>query len=240
MQSPKPHRKPWDIGFPDVWIHADESAVKKHPNYELAKSGDMDEAASLVHGLLNATVIEQMRSLHSFSPILISVHAEEERGKNAIPEVMADLLSAALNWPTEPDVVQANVVNHTGADGFSRLARQAVFAGNIVVGRHYVIVDDFIGQGGTIANLRGHVEALGGHVLAATVLTGKPFSAKLKLSASQLLQLREKHGNKANGIEAWWLDYFGFGFECLTESEARYLIRTPDAEHIRDRILAAA
>jgi hypoxanthine-guanine phosphoribosyltransferase len=157
-------------------------------------------------------------------------------GKNAIPEVMADILSAALGWPTEPDVVQANVVNHTGADGFSRMARQAVFAGDIVAGCNYVIVDDFIGQGGTVANLRGHIETFGGTVLAATVLTGKPFSAKLKLSAPQLAQLREKHKH----IETWWIDYFGFGFDCLTESEARYLIRTPDAEHIRDRILAAA
>jgi hypothetical protein len=240
MQSPKPHRKPWPIGFPDVWLHADELAVKRHPNYLLAKSGDTDQAALLVNDLLNSDVIEQMRSLHSSSPILISVHAEEEMGKNAIPEVMADILSAALGWATEPDVVQANVVNHTGADGFSRLARQAVFAGNIVAGCNYVIVDDFIGQGGTVANLRGHIENLGGNVLAATVLTGKPFSAKLSLSALQLAQLREKHGNKENGIETWWIDYFGFGFDCLTESEARYLIRTPDAEHIRDRIIASA
>jgi hypoxanthine-guanine phosphoribosyltransferase len=236
MQTPKAHRKPWSIGFPDVWMHADELAVKRHPHYALAKSGDTDHAALLVNELINVNIIQKMRSLQSFSPILISVHAEEEMGKNAIPEVMADVLSAALGWPTEPDVVQANVVNHTGADGFSRMARQAVFAGDIVAGCNYVIVDDFIGQGGTVANLRGYIETLGGTVLAATVLTGKPFSAKLKLSASQLAQLREKHEH----IETWWIDYFGFGFDCLTESEARYLIRTPDAEHIRDRILAAA
>jgi phosphoribosylpyrophosphate synthetase len=186
MQSPKAHRKPWSIGFPDVWIHADELAVKRHPHYALAKSGDTDHAALLVNELINVNIIQKMRSLQSFSPILISVHAEEEMGKNAIPEVMADVLSAELGWPTEPDVVQANVVNHTGADGFSRIARQAVFAGDIVAGCNYVIVDDFIGQGGTVANLRGHIENLGGTVLAATVLTGKPFSAKLSLSASQL------------------------------------------------------
>ena len=236
MTDPKAHRKPWSVGFPDVWIHADELAVKRHPNYLLAKSGDADQAVLLVDALISPAVIGQMRSLESFSPVLISVHAEEEMGKNAIPEVMADVLSAALGWPTEPDVVQANVVNHTGADGFSRMARQAVFAGNTIAGRNYVIVDDFIGQGGTVANLRGHIEVLGGHVVAATVLTGKPFSAKLNLSASPLMQLREKHEH----IENWWIDYFGFGFDCLTESEARYLIRTPNAEHIRDRIIAAA
>jgi hypothetical protein len=34
-------------------------------------------------------------------------------------------------------------------------------------------------------------------------------------------------------------DRFGFGYDCLTSSEARYLIRTPSADRIRDRIIAA-
>ncbi|WP_373988193.1 hypothetical protein [Duganella sp. BuS-21] len=69
---------------------------------------------------------------------------------------MAAYLGHILDWKVESDVVQANVVNHTGASGFSRLAKQAFFQG-IVPPELYVIVDDFIGQGGTIANLRGHI-----------------------------------------------------------------------------------
>lgn len=236
MLTTKPYRTAWNLDFPPVLIHAEESLVKHHPEYLAAKMGDTDSAASLVNEVLNDAVIEELRAFHQLKPILISVHAEEEMGKNAIPEVMADVLAVRLGWDTEPYVVQANVVNHTGADGFSRLARQAVFSGAVVAARHYVIVDDFIGQGGTIANLRGHIEQQGGHVIAATVLTGKPFSATLGLSPDQLVILREKHGN----IENWWLTTFGFGFDCLTESEARYLIRTPNAEHIRNRITASA
>lgn len=52
-------------------------------------------------------------------------------------------------------VLQTNVVAHTGADGFSRLARQAEFAGAIQPGCDYVLVDDFVGMGGTLANLKG-------------------------------------------------------------------------------------
>jgi hypothetical protein len=236
MLTTKPHRTAWNLDFPPVLIHADESLVKHHSAYLAAKMGDTESAASLVNEVLNDAVIEELRAFHLSKPILISVHAEEEMGKNAIPEVMADVLAVRLGWDTEPYVVQANVVNHTGADGFSRLARQAVFSGTVVAERNYVIVDDFIGQGGTIANLRGHIEQQDGHVIAATVLTGKPFSATLRLSPDQLVILREKHGN----IENWWLTTFGFGFDCLTESEARYLIRTPNAEHIRNRITASA
>lgn len=236
MLTTKPHRTAWNLDFPPVLIHAEESLVKHHPAYLAAKMGDTDSAAVLTNDVLNTAVVEELRTFHHLHPILISVHAEEEMGKNAIPEVMADVLAVRLGWDTEPYVVQANVVNHTGADGFSRLARQAVFSGAVVAARHYVIVDDFIGQGGTIANLRGHIEQQGGHVIAATVLTGKPFSATLRLSPAQLVVLRGKHGN----IESWWLTTFGFGFDCLTESEARYLIRTPNAEHIRNRITASA
>ena len=85
------------------------------------------------------------------------------------------------NWdgPTDPEVVQTNIVSHTKADGFSRLARQAEFAGTIEPDQDYFLVDDFIGQGGTLANLRGWVLRHGGRVRGATVLTVKPYSARL-------------------------------------------------------------
>ena len=91
-------------------------------------------------------------------------------------------------------------------------------------------------MGGTLANLRGFVESNGGRVLAAVTLTGKPHSARLKLDDKQLAELREKHGTE---LEKWWLERFGHAFDCLTQSEARYLARTPDVETIRNRIAAA-
>jgi len=48
--------------------------------------------------------------------------------------------------------------------------------------------------------------------------------------------LRLKHGE---GLEDWWNQRFGFGFDCLTESEARYLLNTPDVDRIRNKIIAA-
>lgn len=92
-----------------------------------------------------------------------------------------------------------------------------------------MIVDDFIGQGGTIANLRGHIHQQGGIVLCATTLTGKPHSALLHQSQDRLIELRSKHGQ----LEEWWKERFGFGFECLTASETRYLINTATSEKIR-------
>ena len=133
-------------------------------------------------------------------------------------------------------VVQVNVVSHTGANGFWRLARQAEFEGMVTPGCDYVLVDDFVGMGGTLANLKGYIESNGGHVVAAVSLTGKPHSAKLAPTAERLNELREKHGTD---FENWWIGQFAHGFDALTESEARYLSRTETADTIRDRITAA-
>lgn len=229
-------RAAWPPEFPDVVIHSPESVVKKHLAYDAAKAGDVEAAIELINDTISDDAIESLIDIgNAWSPVLISVHAEERVGVNAIPEVMADYLGQILGWSVESDVVQANVVNHTGASGFSRLARQAFFSGS-VRREVYVIVDDFIGQGGTIANLRGHIHQQGGIVLCATTLTGKPHSALLHQSQDRLIELRSKHGQ----LEEWWKERFGFGFECLTASETRYLINTATSEKIRAGIEGTA
>lgn len=76
-------------------------------------------------------------------------------------------------------------------------------------------------------------------MLGAVALTGKSYSRKLALDSSTLAEIRGKYSD----IEPWWRDTFGYGFEGLTQSEARTLLTfdkgrlSPDA--IRDRILAA-
>jgi hypothetical protein len=225
----QPPRTAWG-DFPDVLIHAAESAVKQHPAYTAAKAGHGPSATALV----NDTMSEQQNQrlitmLRGHSPTLVSAHAYEREGINAIPENFAVEISKALGWPHDLGVAQVNVVAHTGADGFSRMARPAEFAG-------VVQADDFVGMGGTLANLKGYIESKGGKVLAAVCLTGKPHSAKLALSSERLQELRAKHGKE---LENWWVERFAHTFDALTESEARYLARTEAIDTIRDRIAAA-
>ena len=223
--------------FPDVLIHAAESAVKQHPAYQRAKSGDDDAAADLVLHTFN---LDQTMALDALVagriPTLVSAHAFEREGINAIPEVFAHQLGQLLGCPVDTGIVQTNVVAHTGADGFWRLARQAEFEGKVTPGCEYVLVDDFVGMGGTLANLKGYIESQGGRVLAAVALTGKPHSAQLAPSPERLHELREKHGTE---LENWWFEHFAHHFDALTESEARYLARTETADTIRNRIAEA-
>ena len=102
--------------------------------------------------------------------------AYQKEGLNAIPEALADLLSRELELPLDAGIVQSNVVKHTGADGIARMARQAKFVGPVIPGMSYLLVDDFVGMGGTLANLRGHLIAHGAAALGAIALTGQPRS----------------------------------------------------------------
>ena len=232
----QPFRTPWGV-FPPVWIHANETAIKQHPAYGAAKAGDPDAAYKLVTETRSLDIVEQLTvAFAGMNPILVSAHAVEQAGVNAIPEALADIIGKQTGWRADASIVQTNIVSHTGADEFSRLARQAEFGGDVAPGQNYVLVDDFIGQGGTLASLRSHIIRGGGIVLGATVLTGKAHSAVLALAKSTLEALRKKHEKE---LENWWHQRFGFEFDCLTESAARYLLNTPSADRVRNQITAA-
>ena len=93
-----------------------------------------------------------------------------------------------------------------------------------------------LGRAGHWRFCRRFIEAQGGHVTGAIALTGKAYSSILALTNDTLKALRARHGL----LEHWWRERFGFGFDGLTESEARYLLRAEDADTIRNRLAAAA
>ncbi len=64
-------------------------------------------------------------------------------------------------FPSTDSIVQMNTVSHTGASGLQRLANQALFAGEVKPQRRYLVVDYFVGQGGTLANLIGFIASHG-------------------------------------------------------------------------------
>lgn len=232
----KPKRSGWH-NFPNVAILAEESAVKKHPDYQTAKSGDIAAAKRLALYFVTDGSLQSIRAgIGQSKPIVAAVQALEESGENVIPTALGGVIAKRLNLELDSEIVQINRVGRTGSSGYYRLATQPLFDGAVEKGRDYLLVDDFIGQGGTLANLKGHLEANGGRAIFATTLTGKPYSAKLALSQDTLEQLRKKHGA---ALEQWWGKEFGYGFDRLTESEARYLVNSPDADTIRNRLVEA-
>ena len=104
--------------------------------------------------------------------------------------------------------------------------------GNVVVGAEYLVLDDFIGMGGTLANIKSFIENAGAKIAGFQVLTGKQESSLLYLRNQTLENLRQKHGT----FEKEFKEIVKFDYSKLTESEARYLLRAKTVERIRNQL----
>ena len=138
------------------------------------------------------------------------------------------------NWLATSD---PNIVAHTRASGWHRIVTPPIFGGTVKAGQDYLLVDDHIGLGGTLANLRGYIETNGGTVVAMTTLTQSRDAEKIALTPATLNMLRSKHGQD---LENYWQAIFGYGLDCFTEVEGGYVARQPSVDAIASRMVAAA
>jgi hypothetical protein len=230
-------RSLWRPDFPDVIVHTTEELRDAHPDYAAGKAGLRSAAVQLVGDLLSTPAVTRIReALGTLPAIIVPIRAVETLGINLIPDALARELGQRLSLPITTDLVQTNTVGHTRASGFHRLVFQPTFDGEVVPGRPYLLVDDHVGLGGTLANLRGHIESNGGSVVLATTLSASRRSEVLALRSETLQALREKHGEP---LEQYWKERFGFGLDALTDAEAGYLLRTASLDTIRNRMAKA-
>lgn len=232
-------RLPWPADFPDVIIHTDVRARDTHYNYVAAKGGDADAALELAIDLLSDDALSNLRqAIGERDALLLPVTAEETMGFNAIPDAMAQVIGRDLGLRVASgEIVQTNKVGHTRARAFQRMVTPPAFAGPVERDANYVLVDDHVGLGGTLANLRGHVEAGGGTVIAMTALTESRDGRRISLRPETLAMLRERHGE---ALARLWRIQFGYGLDCLTEVEAQILCRQPSVAAIEDFLAQAA
>jgi hypothetical protein len=232
-------RLPWPADFPDVIIHTDVRTRDAHHSYAAAKGGDADAALELAIDLLSDDALSNLReAIGEHGAVLLPVTAEETQGFNAIPDAMAQVIGRDLGLrAVSGQVVQTNKVGHTRARAFQRMVTPPVFAGPIERGADYVLVDDHVGLGGTLASLRGHVEAAGGRVIAMTALTESRDGRRISLRPDTLAMLGKRHGN---ALEKLWQSQFGYGLDCLTEVEGQILCRQHSVAAIEDFLAQAA
>jgi hypothetical protein len=235
--APAQMRLPWPPDFPDAVIHNQVRVRDSHPDYAPAKGGDVEAALVLAIELVSDDAVQDLRHIVAGRPaVLLPVVAEETTGFNAIPDAMAQVLSRDLRLEAAAgEIVQTNKVGHTRAPAFQRIVTPATFGGRVRSGADYVLVDDHVGLGGTLANLRGFVEAGGGRVVAITALTESRDARRISLRAETLAMLRERHGKE---LDIFWNAQFGYGIACLTE--ARNLCRQPSLAAIEDFLAQAA
>ncbi len=222
-------RTGWTTTQHDALIYAFIDEVKNHPNYQLAKSGSYKDAVLLAQSFINDKIIQ---TLDNNSPIILPIMAEEKQGKNAIPMGMADVINRYTGFQVSENIYQTNKAGHTGANGWHRITTPALFMGDVIIDAEYLILDDFIGMGSTLANIKSFIENAGAKIAGFEALTGKPESSQLYLRNQTLENLRKKHGK----FEKEFQEIVKFDYSCLTESEARYLLRAKTIERIRNQL----
>lgn len=226
--------------FPKVYVFYSLNTLKKasEQDYYRAKSGDVLAAFNLLAVKLD-TYDKIIQSEHIFTPnnpILVPVLAIEALGNNRIPAVFAEMVAEILNLQVSSEIVQTVKANHTNAGAYERIVRQPRFEGYVESGRNYIIIDDTVAMGGTLAALKGYIESQGGHVLKAVTITGlTPPEFDIRPSEKMLKSVILKHPN----LSQWWQYEFGFPIEYLTQGELGHL-RTPSSlDEIRDRLITS-
>jgi hypothetical protein len=196
----------------------DDRSLKAHPAYRQAKAGEKDAAIDLVWDL----AIEFLSGLQSKLPLELSYvapYAREATGDNAIPLMLASACAEILHGEVETEIVQASRVFHTGAKAMERLLLHPQFDGPVTAGTAYVLVDDVICLGGTLAELADYIQAGGGQVAAVVTLV--------------MRLLREMFPDAIQHT-------FGIDPGALTANEASYLSGFRTADELRNRATKAA
>lgn len=206
------HRTPWG-DFPNVAVHTNLVRMRAHPAYAEAKEGNLKAARIVVRELFKAEA--PLPRSDYVAPV---VQLDVRQHWNALPMALALQVAERTGARIVPTIVQKNVVYHTAADASQRVARQPEFTGVVPRGT-YVLVDDVVTFGSTLANLRGHIELHGGKVVAASTLASGIFAARLKPDPAVLHSLQERFGHEL----ALTTRTLGFPPGCLTSKEAWFL-----------------
>jgi len=224
------------LGFPStlsepLFRFRDDAELKRHEAYRAAKAGDAAAAIRLVTDLampLRGVVMKRL--IHSqwpADPIFVAPHAREAPGDNAIPQVLATMLSMGAGELDE-HIVQTTKVYHTGADAMERLIARASFHGRVRREANYVLVDDVTTLGGTLCDLSDYIRKHGGNVIGAVVLVNASRSGRLLPAPKIVQRLEREFGHVIR-------ETFGIKPPALTADEAQYLIGFRAAEEIRGR-----
>ncbi|MCK2169090.1 phosphoribosyltransferase [Thalassospira xiamenensis] len=229
-------RAPWG-NFPAVIRNGDLGELQLQPEYTLAKAGDTDAAQDMAERLVRNETINQIRNIiGNDKPRLVPVLAEEASGHNKIPLAMAFEFGKRLGLDVDVSIYQTERVARTGEGADYRLAFNPSFDGPVTKGCKYLVFDDTLTMGGTIASLRGFLENRGGNVIAAAVMTAHPGALNIAIKPSMLEAIDQKHGPAMNDF---WKETFGYGIDQLTQGEAGHLRKSPSVDAIRTRIIEA-
>ncbi|HEV2747609.1 MAG TPA: glycosyl hydrolase 108 family protein [Allosphingosinicella sp.] len=155
--------------------------VEVHPRYAEAKTGDEDAALELVRDLVTPENVDAalVRFVGAGDVVLAPVVKKGDAGLNKLPLALAVHYGRATGIAVDTGIVQAPGPRRRGLKGPARIAHRPEFNGAVVPKRRYVLVDDVVTQGGTVAEMADHIRAQGGEVAGVIALASGARSGSL-------------------------------------------------------------
>ena len=214
--------------------------LKKHKEYATAKAGNIDAAYRLALSIFgNAKRLLKIKNLGLQYPsaIITGVHAEEETGRNKIPESHAKQIGILTGLEVDKEIVQKTRVYRTGKDEIYRLAYRPKFDGKVQAGREYILIDDVTSKGGTLSELNFYIEQNGGKVVQMVVAGAGRYSTNIALTEKTKTEIINIYGTIALQEFLKEHDIYAGNIGYLTESEARRIMAAGALNRTRDRIV---
>jgi hypothetical protein len=229
--TPAPRQFSVPRGTRSVATSNSDAEIKAHASYDAAKSGDLDAAIQLVRDVVTEENINEARRFGDdviYQPVI----AEEAAGPNALPYATAGYYATETGNELGQGIVQSSRAFHTGARAMDRLLSRATFAGEVVQGGKYVLVDDVTVLGGTLTELANHIQANGGTVVGVVTLANASRTGKMNTNREHIRIVEERFGEIVRAE-------LGLEPQSLSPDEAQFLAGFRNADALRDRITSA-
>ena len=204
----------WEADFPEGLGHTSISYLKRCDGYHAAKNGDMLAAMCVVEKCVKLDRIVAVREQFPKAVLLPVI------SQNVIPLALASF----IGLPVYTGVRRVDAQKRQGLPAILRLMHKPEFSGRIISGMSYIIVDDVVTQGGTVASLRHYVLERGGTVLAIVALAFAIGSRAITMTRVNWVRmlLRFDRSKLENALETYGLCS---NVRQLTNSQVGYILR---------------
>lgn len=241
-------RVAWGDTFPNVFVNCSWASNKpgvnclvKHPLYQAAKGErDVGAALDILDDLASERTILSLREVanaHGVKPKIIAPSAQPGDSNNALAIGYAQWLGHELDWPVEIEVFQIKAFSRDRLGQWVRIAHNCAFRGEIDKETPYVIVDDVMTLGGTLADLRSFILHKGGSVIAMSAIASKDGDDRpIHLGDEMKGSLERYYGPR---IAEFCTELLGYSHLCLTREEGDRLLGCSGYVAFREKILRA-
>ncbi len=210
--------------------------LSSHRLYRAAKGGDESAAIELVEDLLRYHCLDGVYKCLCSAPTLVCPPAKPPRvSRNVLATAYAAAVAREFCLEVETGVIQKDAAKRDRTEFWQRFVRTPEFYGNVRSGCDYILADDVLGYGGTLAALRAFIECKGGRVICMTAIAGSDVPMmRISLDSQTLGALNSRYGQELDSLLKRGL---GYGVEQLTEREGRMLLREQSLDAIRKSLV---